>query len=94
MIIYDARKFAGYDLVLHTAGSALYNVHSLPQALVSGVLATCFSNIDSFNAWLRDHVQNPNIFYGGFSFIVSLYVSVAGSVLGGVRRARCRARTD
>ncbi len=94
MIIYDARKFAGYDLVLHTAGSALYNVHSLPQALVSGVLATCFSNIDSVNAWLRDHVQNPNIFYGGFSFIVSLYVSLDGALFACVRRARCRARTD
>jgi hypothetical protein len=93
MIIYDARKFAGYDLVLHTAGSALYNVHSLPQALVSGVLATCFSNIDSVNAWLRDHVQNPNIFYGGFSFIVSLYVRLGCCLCAGWRAACALSRS-
>jgi len=74
MIIYDARKLAGYDVFLHHIGSALYSPHSVPMALISGGLGALFANVSRVTDWLQVHILQGSAYFGAVSFIVGFVV--------------------
>jgi len=73
MIVFDARKLGGYDVYLHWKGSALFNWHSLPHALFSGILAVVISNFVA-TGWLHTTFIQSNAYFGGISFVTGFVV--------------------
>lgn len=73
MFLFAARKLGGYDVFLHYMGSALWNKHSLPQALMSAAWAAFFSYFPE-QEWLRLHILQANAYTGVVSFVVSFVV--------------------
>lgn len=74
MIVFDARKLGGYDVFLHHMGSALFNPHSLPMAVLSGAMALGLSYSDDALAWLGGSILQSTSYFGGISFIVGFTV--------------------
>jgi len=79
MIIYDARKFGGYSLLVHWSGSALFNVHSFPQALASGTIAVALVLTGKGSEIIQD-VQTVDVFFGSISFLVGFSIIIRAQV--------------
>ena len=74
MIVYDGRKRAGFDVLLHVAGSALYSPRVLPMAFVSGIISVLLSNLQIAVDFFDEVITQANAYFGGLSFIVGFVV--------------------
>lgn len=74
VVVYDAHKFAGYELLLHRTGSALFSHRTLPQSLLCGGLTVLLSYEPSAQKWLSSHILSATALFSAFAFIVGLVV--------------------
>mmetsp|Transcript_19963 Transcript_19963/g.32905 ORF Transcript_19963/g.32905 Transcript_19963/m.32905 type:complete len:694 (+) Transcript_19963:285-2366(+) len=75
MIVYDARKLGGYDIFMHWMGSSLFNRHSFPHAVLSGLFSMLFAYEKDMVFWFKDgHFTQATAYFGGISFIVGFVV--------------------
>jgi hypothetical protein len=74
MIIYDQTRMAGWDIIFHVTGSALFNYKAYVPALLSALAAGIISNVPGALAYYAPRVLNGSVVFNSIQFLVSLIV--------------------
>ena len=74
MIVYDYSQGYVFSVLGHTTGSTLFSIHSLPYALVSGLLAVLLDFLPGYHEYNKNRLLESGVFFSSVGFIVAFIV--------------------